>query len=78
MSADLAKKYAIEAELNAKRVCIELERLESLCKPGFDTETMHAIRQLITAVNDTELPYSNGEYKRLGGMSCLGLKCNMC
>jgi hypothetical protein len=69
MSADLAKKYAIEAELNAKRVCIELQRLESLCESRFDTETMQAIRQLITAVNDTGLPYSNGEHKYLVGTS---------
>ncbi|KAG9205554.1 hypothetical protein G6514_008196 [Epicoccum nigrum] len=69
MSADLAKQDAVEAELNAKRVCIELERLESLCEPGFDAETMQAIRQLISAGNDPELPCANGEYKCLGGMS---------
>ena len=78
MSAGLAKKHAIEAELNAKRVFIELKRLESLCESGFDTETMQAIRQLITAVNDTELPYSNGEYKGLCGLSRPARKCNMC
>ena len=69
MSAGLAKKHAIEAELNAKRVFIELKRLESLCECSFDTDTMQAIRHLIMAVNDTELPYSNGEHKCLVGTS---------
>ena len=78
MSADLAKKHAIEAEFNAKRACIELGRLESLCEPGFDTETMQAIRQLISAVNNTELPCSNGEPKCLDGMSRPKLIRNMC
>jgi hypothetical protein len=46
-SAELARKHARDAELNVERVGIELQRLEKLCEPSFDDETMQAIRQLI-------------------------------
>jgi len=49
LSAELARKHARDAELNAERVGIELQRLERLCKPSFDNETMQAVRQLIVA-----------------------------
>lgn len=49
LSAELAKKHARDAELNAERAIIELQRLEELCKPNFDDDTMQAIRQLIVA-----------------------------
>ncbi|KAF3036364.1 hypothetical protein E8E11_002900 [Didymella keratinophila] len=47
LSAELARKHARDAELNAEHVGIELQRLERLCKPSFDNETMQAVRQLI-------------------------------
>lgn len=47
MSAELAKKHARDAKLNAERAGIGLKRLETLCEHGFDVETMQMIKQLI-------------------------------
>lgn len=50
LSAELARKHARDAELNAENAHIGLQRLEKLCKPDFDDdETMQAIRQLSVA-----------------------------
>ncbi|KAF1926227.1 uncharacterized protein M421DRAFT_94085 [Didymella exigua CBS 183.55] len=49
LSAELARKHARDAELNAERAGVELKRLEQLCEPDFDDDTMQAIRQLIMA-----------------------------
>lgn len=51
LSAERARKHARDAELNVERVGLELQRLEKLCKPSFDDETMQAIRQLIVAAD---------------------------
>ncbi|KAJ4375555.1 hypothetical protein N0V86_007088 [Didymella sp. IMI 355093] len=55
LSAELARKHARDAELDAERAGIELQRLEKLCKPGFGDEMMQAIRQLIVAAGVVEL-----------------------
>jgi hypothetical protein len=51
LGAELARKHARDAELNVERVGIELQRLERLCTPSFDEETMQAIRQLISTAS---------------------------
>ncbi|XPS79879.1 hypothetical protein M3J09_011849 [Ascochyta lentis] len=49
VSAELARKHARDAELNAERAGVELKRLEKLCEPGFGCEVLQAMKQLITA-----------------------------
>lgn len=60
-SAELAIKHAHNAELNAWRVSNELRRLEKLCEPGFDKETIMAIKQLIMATGTLDQPGSAEE-----------------
>lgn len=54
MSAELARKHARDAELNAERADIGLQRLKKLCESSFDDETMQAIKELITAAGIIE------------------------
>ncbi|KAH6643065.1 hypothetical protein C7974DRAFT_386722 [Boeremia exigua] len=61
LSAELAWKYARDADLKAQCAGTELERLQKLCQPSFDNETMQAIKQLITAAGVTRLPKSSGK-----------------
>ncbi|KAJ4988826.1 hypothetical protein SVAN01_05633 [Stagonosporopsis vannaccii] len=56
LSAELAKKHARDAELNADRAGLELKRLAKLCEPVFDNETMQSIKQLIMAAGVGRLP----------------------
>lgn len=56
LSAELARKHARDAELNADRAGLELKRLVQLCEPGFDDETMQSVKQLITAAGVGRLP----------------------
>ncbi|KAF2128010.1 hypothetical protein P153DRAFT_397892 [Dothidotthia symphoricarpi CBS 119687] len=50
LSAEKARKHARDAELNAGRVTVELERLHKLCKADFDGETLTTIKELIKSV----------------------------
>jgi hypothetical protein len=50
ISATKAKRHAREAEINAERAGIELERLQKLCEPDFDHETVQAIKELVMCV----------------------------
>jgi hypothetical protein len=47
ISAAKAKKHARDAELNAERAGVELERMQKLCEPDFDHETLQAIKNLM-------------------------------
>nr|GFD56862.1 hypothetical protein [Tanacetum cinerariifolium] len=49
ISAELARKHARDAELNVERAGLGLKRLEKLCEPGFDNETMQLVRHVIMA-----------------------------
>ncbi|KAF2627524.1 hypothetical protein BU25DRAFT_49456 [Macroventuria anomochaeta] len=60
LSAELARKHARDAELNADRAGIELKRLEKLCESSFDDETMLAIKQLIVAAGIIKLSETTG------------------
>lgn len=50
ISAAKAKKHARHAELNAERATVELERMQKLCEPVFDHETVQAIKELVKCV----------------------------
>lgn len=49
ISAAHAKKYARQAELSVHRAGMELERLQKLCRPDFDDETVRAVRALVNS-----------------------------
>lgn len=55
ISAELARKNARGAELNARRAGVALKRLEKLCELGFNDETLQTLKQLITAAGVAEL-----------------------
>ncbi|UPX13173.1 uncharacterized protein EKO05_0003697 [Ascochyta rabiei] len=61
MSAELARKHACDAELSAERAGVELKRLVKLCEHGFDSETLRAMKQLITASGVARLSVSAEE-----------------
>ncbi|KAF3002646.1 hypothetical protein E8E13_009318 [Curvularia kusanoi] len=60
-SAELAKRHAADADLNARRVWADLKRLKELCEPGFDTETMQAIQRLFLVAMTTGTSDEKGE-----------------
>ena len=51
LSAEKAKKHARDAELNVERASMELIRLQRLCEPEFDGETLQAIKELVKRAN---------------------------
>ncbi|KAJ8114072.1 hypothetical protein OPT61_g3951 [Boeremia exigua] len=61
VSAELARKYACDAELNADRAGVELKRLEKLCGPSFDDKTMQAIKQVIAAASTSKDPEASSK-----------------
>lgn len=61
LSAELARKHAREAELNADRAGLELKRLAKLCEPNFDWETMQLIKQLFREAGVVKLPETHAE-----------------
>ncbi len=61
MCAERARQHARDAELSAERTCIALERLQKLCEPSFDEETMQAFKQLITTADGSRPIMSSNE-----------------
>lgn len=47
MSTEKARKHARDAELNAERAGMELVRMQKLCAPVLDSETLLAIEELL-------------------------------
>ena len=47
LSAEKAKKHARDAELNAQRAGVEIDRLQRLCETDFDTKTRETIQEMI-------------------------------
>lgn len=47
ISAEKAKEHARNAELKVERASLELLRLQNLCAPDFDEETLQAIKELV-------------------------------
>jgi hypothetical protein len=54
ISATKAGKHARQAKLNAERAGVELERMQKLCEPDFDHETIEAIKILVKCVGAIE------------------------
>ncbi|KAJ4292541.1 hypothetical protein N0V90_009204 [Kalmusia sp. IMI 367209] len=54
ISATKAQKHARQAELNAQRASVELGRLQQLCEPELDDETVRAIKDLVRSVSSVE------------------------
>jgi hypothetical protein len=54
-NADLAKKHARDAELNVGRASVELNKLQELCTPDFDIETLQAIKNLVKSA-EVDIP----------------------
>jgi hypothetical protein len=61
MSAELARKHARDAELNAERAGVELQRLQKLCEPDFDDETLQAIKLLTMTTGVVEPSVAAGK-----------------
>lgn len=52
LCAELAKKHALEAEMNAERIAVELKRFDELCNSDLDNESMQTIKQIVMAARD--------------------------
>ncbi|KAJ4322642.1 hypothetical protein N0V94_002295 [Neodidymelliopsis sp. IMI 364377] len=66
ISAETAKKHASDAELNAERAGLEMQRLLELCESELDNETLQALKLLIVdELPEFPGPARNGSKSRI-------------